>query len=317
MLADHFGGLLPHLNARDVSLAVVSRAPLNEIQAFKNRMGWEFNWVSSFGSEFNFDYHVSFTEPEKANGEVYYNYHNGVFPSEEAPGVSVFYRNNADEIFHTYSAFARGCDILLGVYNFLDLTPKGRDEDGLDFTMSWVRHHDRYDEKPAAVPIGIDKRPTVNLEPPRFENARAMFITGAINTYECGNANGIAKQWQEFAPRIGTISGKRGNATYGVVSGAGAKGQSFQYLCGVEVDDLAGIPEEFGGIRIPAQRYAVFNHRDHVSTIQNTIGAIFDKWLPESGYNSTNSPAFFERYGDEFDPVGLTGGLEIWLPIEA
>jgi predicted dithiol-disulfide oxidoreductase (DUF899 family) len=145
-LADHFDGSLVHLANRDVTLAVISRAPIEQIDAFKKRMGWQFRWFSSFGNEFNQDYHVSFTKEEIANGKVSYNYDLTEFPSEEAPGVSVFYKNDDGEIFHTYSSFARGLDILVGAYNFLDLVPKGRDEDGLAFTMSWVRHHDRYAE---------------------------------------------------------------------------------------------------------------------------------------------------------------------------
>jgi predicted dithiol-disulfide oxidoreductase (DUF899 family) len=145
-LADHFGGSLVHLANRDVTLAVVSRAPIAQIEAFKQRMGWQFRWVSSFGSDFNHDYHVSFTKEEMANGKVDYNYELAEFPAEEAPGASVFYKNGAGEIFHTYSTYARGLDILVGAYNFLDLAPKGRDEDGLAFSMAWVRHHDRYAE---------------------------------------------------------------------------------------------------------------------------------------------------------------------------
>jgi predicted dithiol-disulfide oxidoreductase (DUF899 family) len=145
-LADHFDGSLVHLANRDVTLAVVSRAPLPEIQAFKQRMGWRFKWVSSFGNDFNRDYRVSFTKEEMAKGKVDYNYDLVEFPSEEAPGASVFYKNGAGNIFHTYSAYARGLDILIGAYNFLDLVPKGRDEDGLAFSMAWVRHHDRYAE---------------------------------------------------------------------------------------------------------------------------------------------------------------------------
>ena len=145
-LADHFDGPAIHLANRDTTLAVVSRAPLAEIEAFKKRMGWKFPWVSSFGSDFNYDYHVSFKPQEKSGGKVYYNYGVEEFPSEEAPGASVFARDATGEVFHTYSSYARGLDILVGAYNFLDLTPKGRDEDGLAFTMSWVRHHDRYTE---------------------------------------------------------------------------------------------------------------------------------------------------------------------------
>jgi predicted dithiol-disulfide oxidoreductase (DUF899 family) len=143
-LADHFGGSLVHLANRDVTLAVISRAPIAEIDAFKKRMGWAFRWVSSFANDFNHDYHVSFTQEEMAKGKVEYNYEMTEFPSEEAPGVSVFYKNEKGEIFHTYSSYARGLDILVGAYNFLDFAPKGRDEDGLAFSMSWVRHHDRY-----------------------------------------------------------------------------------------------------------------------------------------------------------------------------
>jgi predicted dithiol-disulfide oxidoreductase (DUF899 family) len=145
-LADHFDGSLVHLANRDVTLVVVSRAPLEQIEAFKKRMGWRFKWVSSFGSDFNQDYHASFTKEEVAKGKISYNYGEVEFPSEETPGASVFYKNNSGDIFHTYSTYARGLDILVGAYNFLDLAPKGRDEDGLAFTMAWVRHHDRYTE---------------------------------------------------------------------------------------------------------------------------------------------------------------------------
>jgi predicted dithiol-disulfide oxidoreductase (DUF899 family) len=143
-LADHFDGAAIHLANRDVTLAVVSRATLPEIEAFKKRMGWRFKWVSSFESDFNYDYHVSFTKDEIATGQVYYNYGMAPFPSEEGPGASVFYKDRNGDIFHTYSTYGRGLDILVGAYNFLDLAPKGRDEDGLAFTMAWVRHHDRY-----------------------------------------------------------------------------------------------------------------------------------------------------------------------------
>ncbi len=145
-LADHFDGTTIHLAHRDVTLAVVSRAPYPEIAAFKRRMGWRFPWVSSFGSDFNRDFHASFSKEEIARGKVNYNYGLTEFPSEEAPGLSVFIKNEAGEVFHTYSSYARGLDILIGTYNFLDLVPRGRDEDELAFSMSWVRHHDRYDE---------------------------------------------------------------------------------------------------------------------------------------------------------------------------
>jgi len=143
-VADTFDGAAVHLAQRNTTLAVVSRATLPEIEAFKKRMGWRFNWFSSFGSDFNCDYRVWFSKEEMAKGKVYYNYDMTEFPSEEAPGLSVFYKDQVEEIFHTYSAYARGLDILLTTYNFLDMTPKGRDEDALPYPMAWVRHHDRY-----------------------------------------------------------------------------------------------------------------------------------------------------------------------------
>ena len=148
-LSDHIDGSVAHLAARDVRLVVVSHAPISRIAAFKKRMGWRFKWVSSHGTDFNYDYQVSFSKEELAKADVYYNYTMQKFPADEAPGTSVFYKNAAGEIFHTYSAYQRGLDILIGAYNWLDLVPKGRDEDGLAFTMAWVRHHDRYSEADA------------------------------------------------------------------------------------------------------------------------------------------------------------------------
>ena len=144
-LADHFDGAALHLPHRDVTLTAVSRAPLLEIQAYKNRMRWHFPWVSSYASDFNFDFHGSF-KPEEGDGKVYYNYEVGDFESDEMPGVSVFIKDASGAIFHTYSAYARGLDILVGAYNFLDLVPKGRDEAELPWSMAWVRRHDEYDD---------------------------------------------------------------------------------------------------------------------------------------------------------------------------
>jgi len=148
LLADHFDGSAIHLAQRDVSLVVVSRAPLAQIEKFQRRMGWRFKWASSFVSDFNFDYQVSATPEEKASGTVMYNYAETTFPRDERPGASVFYKDDAGEIFHTYSSYGRGLDILIGTYNFLDIAPKGRDEDALEWTMAWVRHHDRYGGAP-------------------------------------------------------------------------------------------------------------------------------------------------------------------------
>lgn len=142
---DHVDGALVHLEHHDVTYVAVSRAPFARIDAFKRRMGWRFNWVSSFGSDFNYDFHVSFTPEEIASGQVYYNYEMGPFISDEMSGRSVFYRDEAGDIFHTYSSHARGGEGFLGTYHYLDITPKGRQENGRGNLSDWVRHHDRYE----------------------------------------------------------------------------------------------------------------------------------------------------------------------------
>jgi predicted dithiol-disulfide oxidoreductase (DUF899 family) len=142
---DHTDATLVHLAQRDVSFVAISRAPISKIEAFKKRLGWHFNWVSSYGTDFNYDYHASFTPEEVAKGKIDYNFDLVEFPSAEAPGISVFYKDKNGDVFHTYSAYARGTENVVNTYNYLDLVPKGRDEDGLYFPMAWVRHHDRYD----------------------------------------------------------------------------------------------------------------------------------------------------------------------------
>jgi predicted dithiol-disulfide oxidoreductase (DUF899 family) len=141
---DHVDGALAHIAARDVTLLMVSRGPLAKIEAFKQRMGWRFEWVSSQGSDFDADFHVCFAPSERAQGAVDYNYTRQPFPSEEAPGVSVFTKDAAGDVFDTYSSYGRGIEPLVGTYMILDIVPRGRDEDRLAFTMEWVRHHDRY-----------------------------------------------------------------------------------------------------------------------------------------------------------------------------
>jgi predicted dithiol-disulfide oxidoreductase (DUF899 family) len=165
-LADHFDGTTIHLAHRDVAFGVISHAPIAEIEAFKKRMGWRFKWVSSFNNSFNFDYHVSFTPEELASKKVQYNYKEMAFPVEEAPGLSVFAKDEAGDLFHTYSAYGRGLDIFIGTYNFLDHVPKGRDEEGLKHSMAWVRHHDKYEDGYAVDPDrGYVKPETVQIKP--------------------------------------------------------------------------------------------------------------------------------------------------------
>jgi predicted dithiol-disulfide oxidoreductase (DUF899 family) len=143
-LSDHIDGALPHLEHHDVSLVVVSRAPRTSFEPYRERMDWHFKWVSSNDNDFNRDYHVSFTMEDIADGNTMYNYEAGGKTHDgEAPGISVFYKDEHGDIFHTYSSYARGGDLLIGTYNYLDLMPKGRNEEGK--LKDWVRRHDEYE----------------------------------------------------------------------------------------------------------------------------------------------------------------------------
>jgi predicted dithiol-disulfide oxidoreductase (DUF899 family) len=142
--ADGFERIIPHLAARDTTLVAISRAPLPKLDAFKSRMGWTFDWFSSQGNDFNYDYVVSFTPEEIESGARLYNFGTSGFGAEEAPGISVFYRDEAGELFHTYSCFARGLDMMNAAYHYLDLTPLGRHEEGLPYPMDWLRLRDSY-----------------------------------------------------------------------------------------------------------------------------------------------------------------------------
>ena len=145
-VSDHIDGAVQHLANRDVTLAAVSRAPLAKLTPFKRRMGWRFKWYSSFGTDFNRDFHVTFTKDEMAAGKMFYNYKMQNYPMEEGHGLSAFYKDAAGNIYHTYSTYGRGAEALIGTYSWLDLAPKGRDEqDQKPIPMAWVRHHDRYD----------------------------------------------------------------------------------------------------------------------------------------------------------------------------
>ena len=148
-LADHFDGALPHLNHHDVTLVAVSRAPIEKVEAYKKRMGWKFPWVSSFSNDFNFDYHVSFSEDQLSGETVFYNF-TAMDSSEghdELPGLSAFYKDEVGNVFHTYSSYARGPEELIGTLMILDRAPKGRNEGR---TMDFVRRHDEYEETPKA-----------------------------------------------------------------------------------------------------------------------------------------------------------------------
>ena len=147
-MADHSDGMAVHLEHRDVTPIAVSRAPLAEIERFRRRMGWRFRWVSSYGSDFNYDFGVSFTPEELAGGEIHYNYGRWPHAQEEWPGISVFCRDETGAVFHSYSTYGRGVEVMMGTYPMLDLVPKGRDERDVENKMEWVRHHDRYEPLP-------------------------------------------------------------------------------------------------------------------------------------------------------------------------
>jgi predicted dithiol-disulfide oxidoreductase (DUF899 family) len=143
--ADNFNGIDVHLSHRDVSFVAISRASLEKIEAFKKRMGWSFTWVSSAHTDFNYDFNASFTEEQVRTGTAFFNYAVSNPGQPDREGASVFYKGMDGAIYHTYSTYGRGIDMLNGAYHYLDLVPKGRDEDELEFTQAWVRHHDRYD----------------------------------------------------------------------------------------------------------------------------------------------------------------------------
>lgn len=143
-MADHNDGMVVHLAHRDVTFVAVSLAPLAEIERFRQRMGWKYKWVSSHATDFNYDFKVSFTPQEVASGQIDYNYGGWPYAYEEWPGISVFFKNGRNEVFHTYSCYGRGVEVMMGTYRMLDLVPMGRGERDVEYKMEWVRHHDRY-----------------------------------------------------------------------------------------------------------------------------------------------------------------------------
>jgi AraC family transcriptional regulator len=188
-----------------------------------------------------------------------------------------------------------------------------RDQFGL--TPEQVRAQGHLDNLNLVEPIKMDEALMTNLEPPRFESAKAMLIAGLGARYSCDSSKGVPAQWQRFQPHLGNIPGQIGRTAYGVCCNSDDEG-NFDYVCGVEVSDFSGLPPELTRVRLPAQRYAVFQHRDHISTIRRTVNTIWSKWLPESKYEAADAPSF-ERYGEEFDGRSGNGGLEFWIPIKS
>lgn len=190
-----------------------------------------------------------------------------------------------------------------------------RDQFGL--TPEQVRTQRHLDNLKLVEPIRMDTMDFVKLEPPRFENGKALLLAGLAEHYTGETMAGIPGLWQRFAPYLGSIPGGVGKDAYGVVISAPEGSEGFEYMAGVEVADISQVPKEFRTLRIPARRYAVFQHRGHVSDIRKTMHAIWNKWLPQSGHEAAGNPDFFEKYGEAFDPRTGLGGLEVWLPVKA
>jgi AraC family transcriptional regulator len=187
-----------------------------------------------------------------------------------------------------------------------------RDQFGL--TPEAVRAQRSLDNLALLEPLKMDETLLTDLEPPRFETGKALLIAGLGERYSCESSKAIPAQWQRFGPHFGSVPGQVGRTAYGVCCNSDDDG-NFDYICGVEVASFSDLPKEFARVRIPEQRYAVFTHRDHISTIRRTVNTIWNKWLPESGREVADAPDF-ERYGDSFDPRSGTGGVEIWIPIK-
>jgi len=186
-----------------------------------------------------------------------------------------------------------------------------REQFGL--TPEAVRERQNLKDLKLVEAIKMDESLLANLQPPRFEDRCTLLIAGLSERYDSEACAGIPAQWQRFAPHLGHIPGQIGQATYGVLCNSDDAG-NVEYISGVEVSDFARLPNEYARLRIPEQQYAVFSHRGHISTIRQVWFTIFNKWLPESGYQVAGGPEF-ERYGAEFNPVLGTGGFEVWIPI--
>jgi AraC family transcriptional regulator len=176
-----------------------------------------------------------------------------------------------------------------------------------------VRAQHRLDNLELIEPIKMDETLIENLSPPRFENGKPLLVVGLSERYDSQTSAGIPAQWQRFGPHLGHIPGQLGNTAYGVCYNSDDEG-SIDYMSGVEVGDFSRVPEGFARLRIAPQRYAVFFHADHISSIRRAWYTIWNKWIPESEYQAIDAPGF-ELYDERFDPRTGTGGFEIWIPI--
>jgi AraC family transcriptional regulator len=183
-----------------------------------------------------------------------------------------------------------------------------------DVTPEVIRAQGHLKEIELVGPIKMDETPLIELESPRFVSGKGLLIAGIRERYTCETSAGIPSQWQRFLPRLGQIPGQLGGTAYGVCCNSDDAG-NFEYVCGVEVKGFSRLGADWSRVRIPEQRYAIFIQREHISTIRSTWNTIWNKWLPESGFELVDAPSF-ESYGDHFDSFAGTGGFEIWIPIK-
>ncbi len=185
--------------------------------------------------------------------------------------------------------------------------------DHFGVTPEAVRSFARHDHLRLQEPITMDSTRIDNLQPPRFETGKPLLVAGIGERYSCDSGAAIPGQWQRFHQSVADIPERVGTVAYGVCCNGDDAG-NFDYIAGVEVMDFSDLPRDFSRVRIPEQKYAVFTHRDHVSTIRRTINTIWNEWLPASGLKAADAPSF-ERYDASFDPVSGNGGLELWIPV--
>jgi AraC family transcriptional regulator len=236
----------------------------------------------------------------------------------EATGVSVMRYVRARRLTKAARALAKGAPDILTLALEADygsheaFTRAFRDHFGI--TPEQVRAATCLDKLSLQEPIMMDSTPSANLQPPRFETAKAMLVAGVGERYNHCDNGGIPNQWQLFHQKVGDIPDRVGNLAFGVCCNGDDSG-NFDYIAGVEVSDFSDLPREFARVRIPAQRYVVFRHTEHISTIRRTVGAIWNQWLPQSGLKVADAPNF-ERYDEKFDGATGNGGLEIWVPVK-
>jgi AraC family transcriptional regulator len=237
----------------------------------------------------------------------------------EATGVSVMRYVRARRLTKAARALAKGAPDILTLALEADygsheaFTRAFRDHFGI--TPEQVRAATCLDKLKLQEPIMMDSTPSTNLAPPRFETAKAVLVAGVGERYNhCDSGAGIPNQWQQFHQKVADIPDRVGKVAYGVCCNGDDSG-NFDYIAGVEVSDFSDLPREFSRVRIPEQRYVVFGHTEHISTIRRTVMAIWNHWLPQSGLKVADAPNF-ERYDEKFDPATGNGGLEIWVPVK-